>query len=175
MFAGAIVISAQDAVAQAKSAKFGPGNPFYAKSTLPFQAPPFDKIKDSDYQPAIEAGMAEQLKEMRAIADDPAAPTVENTVVAMEKTGALFDRVMAAFSGVAGANTNPELERIQQEEAPKLAAHQDAIYLDGKLFHRVAAVYDAAGGAEAEWGAAAAGGVLLHAVCACGSEPVGCG
>ena len=142
MFAGAIVISAQDAVAQAKSAKFGPGNPFYAKSTLPFQAPPFDKIKDSDYQPAIEAGMAEQLKEMRAIADDPAAPTVENTVVAMEKTGALFNRVMAAFSGVAGANTNPELERIQQEEAPKLAAHQDAIYLDGKLFHRVAAVYD---------------------------------
>jgi peptidyl-dipeptidase Dcp len=142
MFAGAIVISAQDAVAQAKSAKFGPGNPFYAKSTLPFQAPPFDKIKDSDYQPAIEAGMAEQLKEMRAIADDPAAPTVENTVIAMEKTGALFNRVMAAFSGVAGANTNPELERIQQEEAPKLAAHQDAIYLDSKLFHRVAAVYD---------------------------------
>jgi peptidyl-dipeptidase Dcp len=142
MFAGAIVISAQDAVAQAKSAKFGPGNPFYAKSTLPFQAPPFDKIKDNDYQPAIEAGMAEQLKEMRAIADDPAAPTFENTVVAMEKTGALFNRVMAAFSGVAGANTNPELERIQQEEAPKLAAHQDAIYLDSKLFHRVAAVYD---------------------------------
>jgi peptidyl-dipeptidase Dcp len=142
MFAGAIVISAQDAVAQAKSAKFGPGNPFYTKSTLPFQAPPFDKIKDSDYQPAIEAGMAEQLKEMRAIADDPAAPTFENTVVAMEKTGALFNRVMAAFSGVAGANTNPELERIQQEEAPKLAAHNDAIYLDSKLFRRVAAVYD---------------------------------
>jgi len=142
MFAGVIVISAQDAVAQAKSAEFGPGNPFYAKSTLPFQAPPFDKIKDGDYQPAIEAGMAEQLKEMRAIADDPAAPTFENTVVAMEKTGALFNRVMAAFSGVAGANTNPELERIQQEEAPKLAAHQDAIYLDSKLFHRVAAVYD---------------------------------
>jgi peptidyl-dipeptidase Dcp len=142
MFAGAIVISAQDAVAQAKSAEFGPANPFYTKSTLPFQAPPFNKIKDSDYQPAIEAGMAEQLKEMRAIANDPAAPTFENTVVAMEKTGALFNRVMAAFSGVAGANTNPELERIQQEEAPKLAAHQDAIYLDSKLFHRVATVYD---------------------------------
>src|SRR5271170_3914863 len=142
MFAGAIVISAQDTAAQAKSAEFGPGNPFYAKSTLPFHAPPFDKIKDSDYQPAIEAGMAEQLKEVHAIADDPAAPTFENTVVAMEKTGALFNRVMAAFSGVAGANTNPELERIQQEEAPKLAAHNDAIYLDMKLFHRVAAVYE---------------------------------
>ncbi|WP_433971806.1 peptidyl-dipeptidase Dcp [Tunturiibacter lichenicola] len=143
MFAGVIVSSAQVAVAQAKSTEFGPSNPFYAKSTLPFQAPPFDKIKDSDYQPAIEAGMAEQLKEMKAIADNPAAPTFDNTVVAMERTGALFDRVMAAFSGVAGANTNPELERIQQEEAPKLAAHRDAIYLNEKLFHRVAAVYEA--------------------------------
>jgi peptidyl-dipeptidase Dcp len=142
VFAGAIVSSAQIAVAQAKGAEFGPSNPFYAKSTLPFQAPPFDKIKDSDYQPAIEAGMAEQLKEMKAIADDPAAPTFDNTVVAMERTGALFDRVMAAFNGVAGANTNPELERIQQEEAPKLAAHRDAIYLNSKLFHRVAAVYE---------------------------------
>jgi peptidyl-dipeptidase Dcp len=142
VFAGAIVSSAQVAVAQAKGAEFGPSNPFYAKSTLPFQAPPFDKIKDSDYQPAIEAGMAEQLKEMKAIADDPAAPTFDNTVVAMERTGALFDRVMAAFNGVAGANTNPELERIQQEEAPKLAAHRDAIYLNSKLFHRVAAVYE---------------------------------
>jgi peptidyl-dipeptidase Dcp len=142
VFAGAIVSSAQVAVAQAKGAEFGPGNPFYAKSTLPFQAPPFDKIKDSDYQPAIEAGMAEQLKEMKAIADNAAAPTFDNTIVAMERTGALFDRVMAAFSGVAGANTNPELERIQQEEAPKLAAHRDAIHLDVKLFHRVAAVYE---------------------------------
>jgi peptidyl-dipeptidase Dcp len=142
VFAGALVSSAQVAIAQAKGAEFGPSNPFYAKSTLPFQAPPFDKIKDSDYQPAIEAGMAEQLKEMKAIADDPAAPTFDNTVVAMERTGALFDRVMAAFNGVAGANTNPELERIQQEEAPKLAAHRDAIYLNSKLFHRVAAVYE---------------------------------
>src|SRR5580692_1009377 len=89
VFAGAIVSSAQVAVAQAKSAEFGPANPFYAKSALPFQAPPFDKIKDSDYQPAIEAGMAEQLKEMRTIAENPAAPTFENTIVAMEKSGQL--------------------------------------------------------------------------------------
>src|SRR6202042_1640972 len=71
-----------------KPMDFGPNNPFYAPSTLPFHAPPFDKIKDSDYQPAIEAGMAEQRKEMKAIADDPAAPTFDNTVVAMERTGA---------------------------------------------------------------------------------------
>ncbi len=64
---------------------FGPDNPFYAPSTLPFHAPPFDKIKDGDYQPAIEAGMAEQRREIRAIADNPAPPTFENTFVAMEK------------------------------------------------------------------------------------------
>ncbi|NYF53142.1 M3 family metallopeptidase [Tunturiibacter gelidoferens] len=141
-FAGVIVSSSQGAVVNDKQVAFGPGNPFYAKSTLPFEAPPFDKIKDGDYEPAIEAGMAEELKEIGAIADNSAAPTFENTVVAMEKTGSLFQRAMAAFSGVTGANTNPELERVQKELAPKLAAHRDAIYLNTKLFHRVAAVYE---------------------------------
>src|SRR6202789_700911 len=139
--AGAIMMSSNDVVAQSAEAGFGPTNPFYAPSTLPFQAPPFDKIKDSDYQPAIEAGMAEQLKEVRAIAENPAAPTFENTVVAMEKTGDLLNRVSAAFNGIAGANTNPVLEKLQEIEAPKLAAHQDAIYLDAKLFQRFATIY----------------------------------
>jgi peptidyl-dipeptidase Dcp len=129
------------APALAAGVKFGPSNPFYAPSTLPFQAPPFDKIKDSDYQPAIEAGMAEQLKEMKAIADNPAAPTFENTLVAMEKSGQLFNRAMMAFSGVTGANMNPVLQKVQDIEAPKLAAHDDAIYLDSKLFHRVETIY----------------------------------
>src|SRR5271168_1832700 len=141
-FVGVSVSSAQGAAMNAKDAGFGPSNPFYAKSTLPFEAPPFDKIKDSDYEPAIEAGMTEELKEIQAIADNPAAPTFENTIVAMEKTGALFQRANAAFSGVTGANTNPVLEKVQREEAPRLAAHSDAIYLDAKLFHRVAAVYE---------------------------------
>ena len=138
--AGAIMMSSS-VVAQTADATFGPANPFYAPSTLPFQAPPFDKIKDSDYQPAIEAGMTEQLKEVRAIAEDAGAPTFENTVVAMEKTGDLLNRVNSAFSGVAGANTNPALERLQEIEAPKLAAHQDAIYLNAKLFQRFATIY----------------------------------
>lgn len=142
LVAGAMMMSTSVVSAQTTDAGFGPGNPFYAPSTLPFQAPPFDKIKDRDYQPAIEAGMAEQLKEMRAIADSPAAPTFENTFVAMEKTGALFQRAYAAFNCVTGANTNPALEKVQKEEAPKLAAHVDAIYLDAKLFRRVAAVYE---------------------------------
>jgi peptidyl-dipeptidase Dcp len=138
---GATMMSSIAVPAQTAVADFGPANPFYAPSSLPFQAPPFDKIKDSDYQPAIEAGMAEQLKEMQAIANNPAAPTFENTFVAMEKSGALLDRVTAVFSAVAGANTNPTLEKLQEIEAPKLAAHEDAIHLDGRLFQRVATIY----------------------------------
>jgi peptidyl-dipeptidase Dcp len=125
----------------APAAQFGPDNPFYAPSKLPFSAPPFDKIKDEDYQPAIEAGMAEQRKEMQAIADNPQPPTFDNTIVAMEKTGELLERVTKAFFAVVSANTNPTLQEVRQTEAPKLAAHQDAIYLDAKLFHRVDAVY----------------------------------
>jgi peptidyl-dipeptidase Dcp len=128
-------------VAGESDAKFGPSNPFYKASTLPFQAPPFDKIKDSDYQPAIEAGMAQQIAEMTKIADNPAAPTFENTIVAMEKTGELFNRAYAVFNAVTGANTDPELEKLQEIEAPKLAAHSDAIFLNAKLYRRVAAIY----------------------------------
>ncbi|MGA6983837.1 MAG: peptidyl-dipeptidase Dcp [Candidatus Sulfotelmatobacter sp.] len=127
--------------AQKTNGQFGPNNPFYAASPLPFQAPPFDKIKDSDYQPAIEAGMAQQREEVRAIADNSAVPTFENTFVALEKSGQLFNRVMNVFNGVTNANLNPVLDKVQQEEAPKLAAHQDAIFLDAKLFSRVEAVY----------------------------------
>jgi peptidyl-dipeptidase Dcp len=127
--------------ALAAAADFGPSNPFYAASSLPFGAPPFDKIKDSHYQPAIEAGMAQQQAEIQAIADNPDAPTFENTIVAMEKTGRLLDRVMSAFDGVTGANTNPELQKIKSIEAPKLAAHGDFIFLNEKLFARVSAVY----------------------------------
>jgi len=126
----------------AAAADFGPNNPFFAPSTLPFQAPPFDKIKDSDYQPAIEAGMAQQREEIKTIADNPAPPTFENTIVAMEKTGRLFDRAMSAFNAVTGANLNPELQKVQEIEAPKLAAHSDAIFLDAKLFQRIKTLYD---------------------------------
>ena len=79
------------------TAEFGPNNPFYAASTLPFQAPPFDKIKDSDYQPAIDAGMAKQINEVDAIANNPAPPTFENTFVALERSGQLLTRVMAGI------------------------------------------------------------------------------
>jgi peptidyl-dipeptidase Dcp len=138
---GAMTLGAIYTPATAADGKFGPSNPFYAPSTLPFHAPPFDKIKDEDYRPAIEAGMAEQLAEIQAIADNPAAPTYENTLVAMEKTGQLLERSFATFSAITSANTNPVLQKVLADEAPKLAAHQDAISLNAKLFARVAAVY----------------------------------
>jgi peptidyl-dipeptidase Dcp len=141
IIAAAIVLGVVYNTARAADAKFGPSNPFYAPSTLPFHAPPFDKIKDEDYQPAIEAGMAQELTEIQAIADNPAAPTFENTLVALQKTGRLLQRALASFGAVSGANTDPTLEAVRQEEAPKLAAHADAIYLNTKLFDRIAAVY----------------------------------
>jgi peptidyl-dipeptidase Dcp len=124
-----------------KAAAFGPSNPFFAASTLPYQAPPFDKIKDTDFQPALEAGMAEQLKEVEGIANNPAPPTFENTLVALEKTGQLYERVQEVFDGLTQANTNPTLDKIDAIESPKRAAHDDAIFLNEKLFQRVAAIY----------------------------------
>src|ERR1700724_128378 len=134
--AGALAIGITVRPVLTADTPFGPNNPFYSPSTLPFQAPPFDKIKDGDYQPAIEAGMAEQQKEIQAIANNPADPTFENTLVEMEKSGQLFNRVMAAFNAVTSANLNPELQKVQDFEAPRLAAHQDAIFLDSRLFQR---------------------------------------
>ena len=141
LIAAGVVTLGSVNLALAATADFGRSNPFYAPSALPFEAPPFDKIKDEDYQPAIEAGMAQQQGEIQAIADNPAAPTFDNTIVAMEKSGLLFDRALAAFGGVTSANTNPFLQNVRTIEAPKLAAHQDFIYLNTKLFARVAAIY----------------------------------
>jgi len=115
--AGAIALTPGAATAQTVPPPFGPANPFYAPSTLPFHAPDFNKIRDDDYQPAIEAGIAQNLEEIRAIADNPEAPTFENTFVAMEKSGRLIDRVMEVFNGVTQANTNPALQKVQETEA----------------------------------------------------------
>jgi len=141
-FLSAAAVSAL-AIADAPAmAQMSTDNPFAKPSALPLGAPPFDKIKDSDYQPAIEEGMKQQLAETAAIANQKAAPTFDNTIAAMEKSGRLLDRVGQAFSGVAGANTDDALDKVQAAEAPKLAAFQDAISLDPKLFARVKTLYD---------------------------------
>ncbi|MCL5028000.1 MAG: peptidyl-dipeptidase Dcp [Bacteroidetes bacterium] len=120
----------------------GNKNPFYIPSKLPFNAPQFDKIKDEDYKPAIEEGMKQQLAEIEKIANNPSQPTFENTLVALEKSGQLLARVSLVFNAVTSANTDSLLQKVQVEEAPKLAAHQDAIYLNTKLFQRVKTIYD---------------------------------
>ncbi len=138
--AGTIALGSTNPVLAA-AADFGPSNPFFAPSTLPFEAPPFDKIKDEDFQPAIEAGMAQQRAEIEVIANNPDAPTFDNTIVAVEKSGQLLTRVLAVFGGVTGANTNDTLQKVKTIEAPKLAAHSDFVYLNTKLFARIAVIY----------------------------------
>lgn len=116
-------------------------NPFFAESTLPFHYPPFDRIKDSDYAPAFERGMADQLKEVDAIASNPDKPTFDNTIVAMEGTGRLLGRVAAVFDNLKDANTDDEIQKVDSEMSPKRAAQTDAIFLNPALFSRIQAVY----------------------------------
>ena len=131
-FAGACVLSAAQAA---------DSNPMSAESTLPYQAPPFDRIKDSDFGPAFDEAMKQQIAEIDAIANNPAAPTFDNTIIAMEKSGRMLDRVSNDFNPYASTNTNDAIEKIEADESPKLAAHEDAIFLNAKLFARVDAIY----------------------------------
>ncbi len=128
--------------APAASAVLPASNPFYAPSTLPFQAPPFDRIKNSDYLPAIEAGMTQQLAEIAVIVNQSAPATFENTIIPMERSGGLLSRAAKVFNSITSANTDSILQRIQEDVSPKLAAHSDAIYLNEKLFQRVKSIYD---------------------------------
>ena len=117
-------------------------NPLAAESVLPYQYPPFDKIKDEHFVPAIEAGMREQLKEIEPIANNSEKPTFDNTIVALERTGRLLDRAQRTFSNLNACDTNPTRQKIDKEMAPKLAAHHDEIFLNPKLFARVQALYE---------------------------------
>ncbi len=138
---GALVLPATAAPTAHPVATTATANPLLTRSTLPFQAPPFNLIKNSDYLPAIEAGIKQQLAEVKAIADNPAPPTFANTLVALERSGQLLHRAMGVFNGVSSANTNPTLQKVQETIAPRLAAAEDAIYLNTRLFKRVQAVY----------------------------------
>src|SRR5438270_3197834 len=120
----------------AASATLPASNPFARPSTLPFQTPDFSRIKDSDYLPALLAGMAEQKREVTAIANQKAPPTFDNTVVAMERSGQLLERTQQAFDAVNGANTNDTLQATDSKTAPLLTAHNDFINLNPKLFQR---------------------------------------
>lgn len=117
-------------------------SPFANASTLAYETPDFDQIKDMDFQPALEEGMKIQLDEMNKIASNAKAPTFENTLLQMERSGQMLARVNAVFNLLTGANTNPVLQKVQEETAPKFAAHRDAIYLNTKLFKRIESLYN---------------------------------
>lgn len=116
-------------------------NPFLAASTLPYQLPPFDRIKDRHYLPAFAEGMGQQQAEVNAIVDNAEAPDFDNTIIALERSGQLLTRVSKTFFNLTGANTNDTLESIERELSPKLAAHDDRINLNGKLFERIKTLY----------------------------------
>ncbi|MBA3960579.1 MAG: M3 family metallopeptidase [Chthoniobacterales bacterium] len=118
------------------------GNPLLQESSLVLHYPLFDKIKDSDYEPAFAKGMTDQLKEAETISSNPRPPTFENTVIALERSGALLGRVNQIFFNLASANTNPALQKVENDMAPKLAAHADAIHLNAPLFHRIETLYE---------------------------------
>jgi len=117
-------------------------NPFAAPSPLFYQAPPFDRIHNTDFQPAIEEGMRQQLAEVEAIIHESAAPTFENTILPLERSGQLLGRVQRVFGGLTSSNTNDTLQAIQRALAPRMAAHRDAISLNDTLFQRIKSLYD---------------------------------
>ncbi|HEY2400231.1 MAG TPA: M3 family metallopeptidase [Steroidobacteraceae bacterium] len=116
-------------------------NPFSYPSGLPYQMPPFDRIGNADYRPAFEEGMRQQRQEVRQIVENPQRADFENTLLALERSGLMLNRVSSAFFNLNASNTDPEMEAIDSEIAPKLQAHEDAIFLDPALFARVDAVY----------------------------------
>ena len=140
--AAGILLSACAGTAPMPDSTAAAQNPFFAKSTLPYQYPPFDQIRDEHYRPAFEKGMAEHLREIDAIASNPEPPSFDNTIVAMERSGQLLGRVNTVFQSLASAHTNDELKKIDVEISPKLSAHSDAIYLNGALYARVKALHD---------------------------------
>ncbi|WEN15050.1 M3 family metallopeptidase [Rhodanobacter sp. AS-Z3] len=118
------------------------GNPFFSESPLPLHYPQFDKIKDSDFGPAFDRGMAEHLQEIDVIAGNSEAPTFDNTIRALEKSGQILSRTSTVFFSLVGADTNDARKAIQADYAPKLAAHRDAVALNPQLFARIQTLYD---------------------------------
>ena len=120
---------------------FSQDNPFFKNWNTPFGVPPFNEIKIEHFMPAYQAGMAEEAAEIWAIIRNPQAPTFENTIVAMDKSGALLSKVTPVFSGLSSVSNNPELQRLAQQLSPLTSRHRDDINLNPLLYQRVKAVY----------------------------------
>ena len=121
-------------------------NPFFEEYQTPFQIPPFEKIEFSHYAPAFEAGMQEQLKDIEKITSNEQAPSFENTIVELERTGKILDKVSNVFFNLLGSNTDDSMDKLAVEISPKLSAHGDSILLNKELFDRVEAVHQSKSG-----------------------------
>ena len=116
-------------------------NPFFGTYQTPFGTPPFDQIKTAHYEPAFDEGIRQLDEEIRGIADNPEPPTFENTIVALERSGRLLDKVSSAFFNVLNAEADDEMMEISQRVSPKLSDSSNNIYLNEKLFTRVKSIY----------------------------------
>jgi peptidyl-dipeptidase Dcp len=117
-------------------------NPFFVAYDTPFNVQPFDRIDEADFVPAFEEGMSRQNAEVAAIVDNPEPPTFDNTIAALDRSGELLDEVSRVFFALSGSNTNDEIEEIQKQIAPRLAAHTDEIQMNPRLFERIKTVYE---------------------------------
>ncbi|AKK73107.1 dipeptidyl carboxypeptidase II [Chryseobacterium gallinarum] len=115
-------------------------NPFMKKSKLQYEAPEFDKIKNEHFKPAFDFGLKQHEAEIIKIANNPAAPTFENTIVALERSGEVLRRAQIVFSNLTSANTNPTLQALDEEYAPIFAAHSDKMYLNENLYKRIQSI-----------------------------------
>jgi peptidyl-dipeptidase Dcp len=125
-----------------KEQKKDMSNPFFSEYKTPFQVPPFNEIKLEHYLPAIDAGIAEQLTEIKAITDNKEEPTFANTILTFDQSGDLLTRASTVFFNLNSANTNDEMQALAREITPKLSAHRDNIMLNKELFNKVKAVYE---------------------------------
>lgn len=115
-------------------------NPFMKKSTLQYQAPEFDKIKDEHFKPAFDFGLKQQIAELDQIANSKSMATFENTIVAIENSGEVLKRAQIVFFNLTSSNTNPTLQKLEEEYAPIFAAQSDKIYLNDKIYQRIKAI-----------------------------------
>ncbi len=142
LVAGQVMIHAQQKKTTVAKQKTMADNPFFHKSSLQYEAPEFDKIKDEHFKPAFDFGLKQHTQEIEKIANNPEKPTFENTVVAMEKSGEVLNRATIVFYNLTSSNTNPTLQKLEEDYAPIFASHSDNIYLNDKLYQRIKNISD---------------------------------
>lgn len=138
----ALLLSVAAGIMLLACSDMGGGNPFFSAYNTPFEVPPFEKIKEEHFMPAFVEGMKQEMEEVTAIINNSDAPTFENTIEALDRTGELLSKVSATFGALSGAHTNDQLQQIARDVSPLRSKHRDDIMLNEKLFERVKAVYE---------------------------------